>query len=66
MWNNARKKQPPMDEDVIIMDKHGRIAFGHIVDPTIAVSHDGWNIPDVAFWMQCDFTTEMLKYYNQY
>lgn len=65
MWHNARTEQPPMDEEVIVMNKAGRIAFGHIVDPMFTFDYDGWNIPDVAFWTPCNFTDEMLKFYNQ-
>lgn len=54
-----------MDEEVIVMNKAGRIAFGHIVDPMFTFDYDGWNIPDVAFWMPCGFTDEMLEFYEQ-
>lgn len=64
-WHNAKTERPPMDEEVIVMNKIGRISFGHIVDPMFALDYDGWNIPDVAFWMPCNFTDEMLEFYEQ-
>lgn len=53
--------------DIIVEDSVkvglGRICFAHIVDPDLAVgidgkpykvvSHNGWNIPGVKYWMPC-------------
>ena len=59
-WHDAKKEQPPMDEEVIVLTNvlNGkelstprRICFGHIVDKKICVDYDGWNIPGVAYWM---------------
>lgn len=59
-WHDAKKEQPPMDEEVIVLTNvlNGRelstprrIYFGHIVDKKICVNYDGWNIPGVAYWM---------------
>jgi hypothetical protein len=59
-WHDAKKEQPPMDEEVIVLTNilNGkelstprRICFGHIVDKNICVDYDGWNIPGVAYWM---------------
>lgn len=59
-WHDAKKEQPPMDEEVIVLTNvlNGkelstprRICFGHIVDKEICVDYDGWNIPGVAYWM---------------
>ena len=59
-WHDAKKEQPPMDEEVIVLTNilNGkelstprRIYFGHIVDKNICVDYDGWNIPGVAYWM---------------
>lgn len=60
-WHDAKKEQPPMDEEVIILtnilngkelDSPRMICFGHIVDKNICVDYDGWNIPGVEYWMQ--------------
>ena len=59
-WHDAKKEQPPMDEEVIVLtnilnekelNTPRRICFGHIVDKNICVNYDGWNIPGVAYWM---------------
>ena len=59
-WHDAKKEQPPMEEEVIVLTNvlNGkelstprRICFGHIVDKEICVDYDGWNIPGVAYWM---------------
>ena len=59
-WHDAKKEQPPIDEEVIVLTNilNGkelstlrRICFGHIVDKNICVDYDGWNIPGVAYWM---------------
>lgn len=62
-WNNC-SKLPPQDTEVIVLDKSGKISFGHQVNPEIAKNWDGWNIPDIMFWRPCSFTEEMNKYYN--
>jgi hypothetical protein len=59
-WHDAKKEQPPMDEEVIVLTNilNGKelstprmICFAHIVDKNICVDYDGWNIPGVAYWM---------------
>lgn len=61
-WHPSTK-HPPVDEDVIVLadiiTKEGlnvgfaRIAFGHIVDKSVAIDYNGWNIPGVRLWMPC-------------
>ncbi len=63
-WISVKDELPPMDEEVIVLDTIERIFFGHIVDPNIAVSYNGWNIPNVGFWRPCEFTQEMFDYYG--
>ena len=59
-WHDAKKEQPPVDEEVIVLTNilNGKelstprmICFGHIVDKNICIDYDGWNIPGVAYWM---------------
>lgn len=60
-WHSVNESLPPMDEDVIVLTDiitkgglnvgFGRIAFGHIVDKSVAIDYNGWNIPGVKFWM---------------
>ena len=51
-WHSVDECLPERDAECIVLDKDGRISFGHIVDPDIAESHDGWNIPGIRFWME--------------
>lgn len=48
-------EHPPVDEEVIVLlgryDGFPQIAFGHIVDQSIAIDYNGWNIPGVKYWM---------------
>ena len=64
-WYSVCDELPPIDEEVIVLNEDGRIAFGHMVDTKVAIGYDGWNQPGVAFWRTCDFTDEILEYYNQ-
>lgn len=59
-WHDAKKEQPPMDEEVIVLtnilngkelDTPRMICFGHIVNKEYCVDYDGWNIPGVEYWM---------------
>ena len=60
-WHSVVESLPPMDEEVIVLADiitkdglnvgFGRIAFGHIVDKSVAIDYNGWNIPGVKFWM---------------
>lgn len=65
MWNKASKKRPPMGMEVIALDTANRISFAHIVNEKIAISYDGWNIPNIVFWQYCNYTEEMKKYYGE-
>lgn len=62
-WTSVKDGLPPLGEEVIALDMIGRISFGHIVDPNEAVSHNGWNVPNVVFWRPCGYTEEMFDYY---
>lgn len=48
-------EHPPVDEEVIVLlgryNDFPQIAFGHIVDQSIAIDYNGWNIPGVMYWM---------------
>ena len=60
-WHSVKKALPPKDEEVIVLTDiitkdgldvgFGRIAFGHIVDKSVAIDYNGWNIPGVRLWM---------------
>lgn len=60
-WHSVDESLPPMDEEVIVLAdiiaKNGlnvgfaRIAFGHIVDKSVAIDYNSWNIPGVRYWM---------------
>ena len=55
---------PEVDKEVIVLSEEGKIGFGHIVDKSVAKYFDGWNIPDVAFWMPFKQTEEMKEFYE--
>ena len=50
-WVSVKNGLPPIDEEVIVLTTIGRISFGHIVDKKIAKDYNGWNIPDVEYWL---------------
>ena len=55
-WHPSTE-HPPVDEEVIVMrnilgmEDCYEVAFGHIVDQSIAIDYNGWNIPGVKYWM---------------
>lgn len=51
VWVSVKDKLPPVDKEVIVLTTIGRISFGHIVDKKIAKDYNGWNIPDVEYWL---------------
>lgn len=52
LWLSVNTHQPQPHEECIILTKFGKISFGHIVgDRTRIKNYNGWNIPDVEFWM---------------
>ena len=47
-------EHPQMDEEVIaLVGEYNQIYFAHIVDKRFCVDYDGWNIPDVRWWIPC-------------
>lgn len=47
-------EHPQMDEEVIaLVGEYNQIYFAHIVDKRFCVDYDGWNIPDVRWWITC-------------
>ena len=56
-WRDVRDADeflPPVDEEVIaIVGDSLMISFAHIVNKKYAVDYNGWNIPDVRYWMPC-------------
>lgn len=50
-WISVKDALPPLDKEVIVLTTAGRICFGHIVDKKIAKDYNGWNIPDVEYWL---------------
>lgn len=53
-WHPSTE-HPLVDEEVIVLlgryEDFPQIAFGHIVDQSIAIDYNGWNIPGVMYWM---------------
>lgn len=62
-WISVNEKLPPEDEEVIVLTNEANghtlpiachLCFAHIVsDKTMFVDYDGWNIPQVRYWMPC-------------
>ena len=61
-WHSVDDCLPEVDEEVIVLtnrvrdielDSANRICFAHIVDKSLAIDWDGWNIPGVKYWMSC-------------
>lgn len=56
-WRSVNESLPEMDEEVIVLrDKQNtglvyEISFGHLVDTERCIDYNGWNVPDVKFWM---------------
>lgn len=47
-------EHPAIDEEVIaLVGEYNAIYFAHIVDKRFCVDYDGWNIPDVRWWIPC-------------
>ena len=47
-------EHPAIDEEVIaLVGENKMISFAHIVDKDRCFDYDGWNIPDVRWWIPC-------------
>ena len=51
VWVSVKDRLPPVDKEAVVLTTEGRICFGHIVDKKIAKDYNGWNIPDVEYWL---------------
>lgn len=51
VWVSVKDRLPPVDKEAVVLTKDEEICFGHIVDKKIAKSYNGWNIPDVEYWL---------------
>lgn len=50
-WVSVEDGLPPVDKEVVVLTTDGEICFGHIVDKKIAKDYNGWNIPNVEYWL---------------
>lgn len=55
-WIDASLSKPEQDVEVIVLLKtvaegYYKIAFGHIVDTSICMDYNGWNIEGVRYWL---------------
>lgn len=50
-WISVKKKLPPVNEEVMVFTSDEALYFGHIVDKKIAKDYNGWNIPNVEYWL---------------
>lgn len=47
-------EHPAIDEEVIaLVGEYDEIYFAHIVDKDRCIDYEGWNIPDVRWWIPC-------------
>ena len=47
-------EHPLVDEEVIaLVGENKMISFAHIVDKERCIDYDGWNIPEVRWWIPC-------------
>ena len=51
IWVSVNGRLPPVDKEAVVLTKDGEICFGHIVDKKIAKDYNGWNIPNVEYWL---------------
>ena len=51
VWVSVKDKLPQVDKEAVVLTTDGEICFGHIVDKKIAKDYNGWNIPDVEYWL---------------
>lgn len=51
VWVSIKDRLPPVYKEVVVLTKDGEICFGHIVDKKIAKDYNGWNIPNVEYWL---------------
>lgn len=50
-WISVNDELPPVDKEAVVLTTDGEICFGHIVDKKIAKDYNGWNIPNVEYWI---------------
>lgn len=63
-WTSVNDMTPSIGVEVITLTDKGTICFAHMVDKAKTKDYDGWNIPDVAFWMPFNMNKEMKEFYN--
>lgn len=51
VWISVKEELPPVNKEAVVLTKDGEICFGHIVDKKIAKDYNGWNIPNVEYWL---------------
>lgn len=51
VWISVKDRLPPVGEEVMVFTSDEALYFGHIVDKKIAKDYNGWNIPNVEYWL---------------
>ena len=67
LWKDAQGDDlPEIDREVIVIDKMGKVSFGHRPDPDEYITYEyekiyvktydkgGWNFPDIRYWLDLD------------
>ena len=64
-WISVNDYLPKQDEEVIVLvDEPApfyKIAFGHIVDKERCKDYNGWNIPNVVYWIPMPSLPQFIK-----
>ena len=64
-WISVKDYLPKQDEEVIVLvDEPApfyKIAFGHIVDKERCKDYNGWNIPNVVYWIPMPSLPQFIK-----
>lgn len=56
-WISVYDRLPEVGKEVIALDNNGRISLAHIVDKTVEKDYDGWNIPNIEYWLRFNSPT---------
>lgn len=51
VWISVKDSLPPVDEEVVVFTSDEALYFGHMVNKKIAKDYNGWNIPNVEYWL---------------
>lgn len=50
-WISVKDKLPQVGKEVLVLTTEDKLYFGHIVDKKVVKNYNGWNIPNVEYWL---------------